>query len=164
MATIGVKLRVFVPKTVFDDARAVRNIQHVMTSKTGPELRKEFEKTIKSWDDRPNFQMEHYFGVRVLWVKVYTYSTVYRLVNAGARPHEIRPRKARLLRFQSQFKPKSRPRLIGSFAGGKSGDYVSARSVHHPGFEAREFDQEISEQYQDTFRKDIQDAISDALP
>lgn len=164
MAGIGVKIRVFVPKTVFNDAHAVQSIQHVMLQKTQPELRKEFEKTVRSWDNKPNWTFEHYFGVGILSVKVLTYSTQYRLVNTGAKPHPIRPRKARMLRFQNGYRAKSRPRLIGSFAGGKYGEFVTARAVHHPGFEAREFDKEIAEQYQDTFRKDIQDAITGALP
>lgn len=163
MATLGIKMRVFVPKSVFNDARMMGNIQHLMIQKTAPDLRREFEKTVRTWKDQPNFKTEHYSGVRVMWVKVYTYSTVYRLVNAGAAPHLIRPRRARMLRFQKNFRPKTRPRLIGSFAGGKFGDFISTPAVFHPGFEAREFDQTIAEEYQDTFAKDVQDVIKEGI-
>lgn len=164
MPTINIKMRVFVPKEVLNDAKVIRNIQHVMSSKTAQDLKREFAKTYRSWDRQPNFVQDHYFGSRVLWIKVFTYSTQYRLVNAGARPHEIRPRRGGLLRFQTGFRPKSRPRVIGSSGGGKFGDFISARVVHHPGHEAREFDAQIAEEYQETFAEDVQDAIKDALP
>lgn len=163
MATIGVKLRVFVPKEVMNIEAVNRAIQHTMVQKTIPDLKREFGKTVSTWSDKPGFQTDQYFGQNVMWVKVYTYSTHYRLVNAGARPHEIRPRRARLLRFQSEFRPKSRPKLIRSFAGGKSGGYVSTPSVQHPGFEAREFDTTIAEEYTKTFHDDIQKAVEEGI-
>jgi len=165
MPTIGVKIRVFVPKEVFNETKAYTQVSHVMTQKTGPDLRREFARTYRSWDHQPNFQQDHYFGVRVMWVKVFTYSQQYRLVNAGARPHSIFPKHAgRMLHFRTGYKPKTRPRLIGSFTGGKFGDYISTPMVHHPGFEGREFDQTIAEEYQETFRDDIQEAIKKGLP
>ncbi len=163
MATIGVKLRVFVPKEIFNNAQANRAIQHVMLQKTTREIRQEFNKTVTTWDDKPNFQSDHYFGTGVMWVKVYTYSTHYRLVNAGAAPHIIRPRRAKMLRFQTQYRAKSRPKLIRSFAGGKSGPYISTPAVSHPGFEAREFDKTIAEEYAQTFHDDIQNAINEGI-
>lgn len=164
MATLGIKMRVFVPKQVLDDARVSGNIQHAMIQKTAPDLRREFDKTTHSWDDQPTFKTDHFFGVQELRLRVYTDATHYRIVNVGAKPHIIRPRRAKMLRFQKGFRAKSRPRLIGSFAGGKFGDYISTPAVNHPGFEAREFDKTIAEDYQDTFAKDVQDAIKDALP
>lgn len=163
MPTIGVKIRVFVPREVLDSARVVHNIEHTMVQKTQPDIRRELEKTVRTWDHKPSWSLDHFFGVRAMWVKVYTDNVQYRLVNSGARPHEIRPRRAKMLRFQTGFRPKTRPRLIGSFAGGKFGSYISTPVVHHPGHEAREFDAQIAEEYQDTFKKDVQDAIKDAL-
>lgn len=163
MATLGVKIKVILPKAVFNDAKVRQAIEHTMVQKTGPDLRNEFEKTATTWKDQPTWKTQMYRGVGVLWIKVLTYSTTYRLVNAGARPHIIRPRHKKVLRFQTQFRAKSRPRVIGSFAGGKSGPYVSSLGVHHPGHEAREFDKEIAEQYQDIFRKDVQEAISEGI-
>lgn len=161
---ISVKIRVFVPKEVINMAAVARNIEHTMIQKTIPDLRDEFDKTTSTWNDRPSFRAEHYFGGNTKWVRVYTDAEHYRLVNTGAKPHLIRPRRARMLRFQTAFRPKTRPRTIRSFAGGKSGPYISTPLVHHPGHEAREFDKTIAEDYQDTFAKDIQDAIRDALP
>lgn len=40
------------------------------------------------------------------------------------------------------------------------GPYSAALSVDHRGFKAREFDQEIAEQYEDTFQNDMQDAVN----
>jgi hypothetical protein len=162
MPTLGIKMRVFAPKEVFDSSLAMRNIQHVMIQKTTRDLRREFEKTVRTWADKPNFPTQHYFGSSVLWVKVYTYSRHYCLVNAGAAPHMILPKKSRMLRFRTGYRAKSRARVVGSFAGGKFGNYISTEAVMHPGFEAREFDATIADEYQDTFVKDVQQAISDA--
>lgn len=166
MATIGIKMRVFVPKEVLNTARVFDNIQHTMIQKTIPDLKKEFQPTYRTWSQKnyPNFQGQSYFGVRVMWVKVFTYATTYRLVNAGAKPHIIQVRRSKLLRFQKGYARKTRPRILYSSVGGKFGDYISTPIVHHPGHEAREFDKEIAEQYQSTFEKDVQDAIKDALP
>lgn len=164
MSTIQIKMRVFVPKGILDSARVMANIKHTMIQNTMLDLRKEFAKTYSTWDHQPNFSQDEYWGTNVMWVKIFTYSIQYRLVNAGTAPHEIRPRRARMLRFQNGFRAKTRPRFIGSVAGGKFGNYVSRRAVHHPGFEAREFDSEIAESYFDTFAEDIQKAIKDAIP
>lgn len=163
MATIGVKIKVIIPKAVMDYGRVRDAIENTMATKTRSELRREFERTVRTWDHQPNWSSELYRGVRVMWVKVYTYSTQYRLVNAGAKPHIIRKRNAPLLRYQTGFRAKSRPRVVGSFAGGKYGSWRVANAVHHPGHEAREFDKEIAEEYQDTFRKDIQEAITEGI-
>lgn len=163
MATLGIKIRVFVPKAVLDFGTVRNQIESTMIHKTGPEIRKEFHRTVQTWNEQPNWKTEMYRGVGVMWVKVFTYSTVYRLVNSGAGPHPIYPRRKKLLRFQRGFKAKTRPRLIGSFAGGKSGPYFSSRGVKHPGHEAREFDKTIAEEYQDTFARDIQDAVSKGI-
>lgn len=161
MGSLGVKIKVILPKEVFNSEKVRQAIEHKMIRKTAPDLRTEFEKTVRTWKDQPTWKTETEFGVQILAVRVLTYSTTYRLVNAGARPHIIRPRHKKVLRFQTQFRAKSRPRVVGSFAGGKSGPYVSSLGVHHPGHEAREFDKEIAEQYQETFQKDVQEAISE---
>ena len=165
MPTIGVKLRVFVPKTVFNMPRVQQEIQHVMLTKTRMDLRRELWRGCRSWKHQPNWQMPHYFGVRVMWVKVFTYSTQYRLVNAGTtkKDYPIVPRRKNMLRFQTQFRPKTRPRLLGSFVGGKFGPYISTLAVIHPGFEAREFDKTVAEEYQKNFTNDIQRAINEGI-
>jgi len=55
----------------------------------------------------------------------------------GTKPHIIRPKRARALRFRSGYKSGSRP---GTFVTGRSsysGGWVSAQIVHHPGTKAR---------------------------
>lgn len=164
VATINVKLRVFVPREVIHLSSVFTNIQHVMIQKTQQDLRRELQKTVRTWDNQPNWTLENYFGVQVLWVKVFTYSTQYRLVNTGAKRHPILPRNGKMLRFRTGYKAKTSARLIGSVAGGKFGPYRSTPIVpDHPGFEAREFDKTIAEDYQETFQNDIQEAIKDAI-
>jgi len=166
MPTINFKIRAIIPKEILNDAQVRRNIEHTMTQKTGPDLRREFDKTHRSWDHHPNFKQEHYFGVRVLWVKVFTYSQIYRMVNSGTKPHPIFPKRpGGMLRFRNGYKAKTRPRLIGSVTGGKFGEYKSHLAVNHPGIkEPREFDKTIAEEYEETFLEDVQKAIKDALP
>jgi len=85
----------------------------------------------------------------------------YALVNAGARPHVIRPRHARILKFQRGYRAATRPRVIGSHAAARYGPVVTAQAVHHPGFEAREFDETIAKEYAPRFREDMRRALDE---
>lgn len=170
---IRVKMRVRVPKEILNSAKVVKEISHTMSTKTGPELRKQFDKTIEGWDTTPqahhqmgpvNFQNHYFFGTQVLRAEVFTYSKKYALVNEGSPAHIITPRRGGMLRFRTGYRAATRPRIIGSSSPSRFGNYISAQIVHHPGFEARKFDETIAEAYAPQFEQDMQDAIKRATP
>jgi hypothetical protein len=151
-----------VPEIILDSSSIRSEIKSKMRSKTGPEIRDEFEKTVEGWDNAPNFNVTVYDSVNSIITHVFPSgagTTQYERVNEGAPPHRITPRRRGMLRFQTGYRPATSPRVIGSRAKSRFGNFISTPSVNHPGFEARKFDETIAEAYADTFAEDMQEAI-----
>lgn len=159
---VSVQITVTVPDSLINDSQVRAEIERVLRNQTGPELRREFDKTTEGWDNRPSFTQKFASRNDYLSVTVYTTQDQYAIVNYGSPPHTIAPRRSGLLRFQTGYSAATKPRIISSRAKRRSGPYVSAHLVHHPGFEAREFDVTIAEQMTPRFEQDIQDAIGRA--
>lgn len=160
---ISMRVKVTIPELVIDSALVRNAIQRKMETKTGPDLQKEFRKTVDGWSNPPPFNPHVYHGTSLRTV-VYTESERYIFVNNGTSAHRITPKGARgLLRFQPGYRAATKPGVIGSSRPSRFGEHVTSRGVYHPGVEARNFDQVIAEEYADTFVEDIQDAISMAV-
>lgn len=166
---VSIQMKVTVPKKVISVESVMREIRHTMTTKTARELRDLFEKTTEGWSNTMNpssgfgevrWNTKTQFGSMKNSVTVFTTSEKYAIVNEGAPPHVIVPRRARMLKFRTGYRAATRPRVIGSRAASRFGELVSAQAVNHPGFEARAFDETIAEEYLPTFERDIQDAIA----
>lgn len=157
---ISIRVSVKIPELVINSKLVQHAIERKMQTKTGPDLQKEFKKTVEGWSNPPPFNPHVYHG-RDLRTVVYTESERYGWVNFGTDAHRITPKNVRgLLRFQPGYRAATRPGVIGSSRPSRFGDHVSSRGVFHPGVEARNFDQMIAEGYADTFVEDIQEAIS----
>jgi hypothetical protein len=123
----------------------------------------DFQATIAAWKQGPVFTIDaaqidgnDYVG------SVWTDNEIYGYVNNGTSPHDIRPVKAKKLHFLSGYAPKTYRRVLGSQQGGPYGADVFASAVHHPGSEARQFDQVIVEKRQSDFEAIINAALSQA--
>ena len=112
-------------------------------------IRDDFKATVRTWRTNVRFSK---VGPRrlggVLAVDVFTENEIYFYVEAGTKAHIIRPRTARALRFQTGYKAKTRPGVIGSRGGGPRGPFVTARSVRHPGTQPRNFSKVIAKRRQ----------------
>lgn len=166
---VSIRLKVTVPKEKFTDKRWVEEVVSTMRRKTGPELRFEFQRTVNTWDKKPFFAIHQEVGSQRISTSVHTFNDIYALVNAGSPSHVIYPKWTRtggigrgFLRFRSGYASKTKAGSTRSFVGGPFGDFVSARVVHHPGFEARRFDQLIADDYLPTFERDMQEAFKRA--
>ena len=107
-----------------------------------------FLKTIETWDNKPVFEKSLTVSPNSIIGQVWTNDNVYHILDGGAKRHSIVPKKKKFLSFQSGFTPKTKPRWIGSQAGGKFGEWAHRKSVDHPGIEAREFAKTIAEETQ----------------
>jgi len=95
----------------------------------------DYKKTTKTWNHKPNF-----LSVRAKsTITIFTNDEIYEYVSEGTKAHLIFPKNAKALRFSSKFRAKTRPRVIGSGQGSKSGKVVYSQGVIHPGTKAREF-------------------------
>jgi hypothetical protein len=122
--------------------QSIRNAMRVALASA----QRDFLSTVSTWSHKPSFRTEepHSEGHAIVG-SVSTRDEVYATVNAGAKPHVIRPRRARKLRFQRGYRAKTRPRTLASYAGGPYGPEVCTEVVHHPGFEPRAFSETVAE-------------------
>lgn len=162
-----IRISVKVPEFVLNSSYVRFEIRQKMRGKTGPDLRKEFKRTVEGWETSPDFAATVYDGGYTSVVcHVFPQgigTAQYVRVNEGSPAHLITSKSARgRLRFQTGYRPATRPRVIGSRSKGRFGDFVMKAAVQHPGFEGRKFDEVIAEEYYDIFAEDMQDAIKAA--
>lgn len=148
--------------------RVRQEIISAQNTKTKPALQRLFGRTVDGWDHPPIFSGRRVDTASQLGVRVEATgpnADQYALVNGGARKHPIRPRRARLLRFQPGYTAGTRVRSLSSRHYVRSGGFVTAREIpRHPGFAAREFDQTVADEHQPDFERDMQQAIKDGTP
>lgn len=164
---IKIKMRVRVPKELLSSAKVVDEIARAQRQQTAPELKKLFKQTVDGWKTPPDFSQTQAIGPNRISISVFTSGPnagKYALVNEGSPPHIIRPRRGGMLRFQTGYRAGTRPRMLSSRAYQRFGNYISTGIVHHPGFDARKFDETVAEEHGPQFEKDMQDAIKRAAP
>lgn len=127
--------------------------------RAGQELKQDFEKTTRTWSTNVRFEVRvHSRGVTVT-----TRNAIWRYVDAGTRPHIIRPRRARILAFRAGYTPKTRVGSIIAGAGGPTGPRVVARQVQHPGTKARGFSRRLRAKWKTRWPEMVKRAIAEAL-
>ena len=144
------------PKPLKEDAFRLEFL--TMMHEMEREIKKDFKETTKTWDTNVEF-------VSIISLKggpsvlVGTDNEIYRMVNDGTKAHDIAPKGKKRLAYQVQFVPKTAPGVIGSKAGGKSGNYTYRGLVHHPGFKARAFDKVITKKWTPRFKRRAEEAM-----
>lgn len=149
-------MRVIMPKSPLLDARAIRRALENTLTGAARSVKVDFDVTTQTWRERPRFKITRQPMRRV----VSTDSKTYLYVTRGTKPHVIRAKHAPFLAFQAPgFRPKTRPRYIGSNKGAEGEAWVRARRVRHPGTKAREFEQVIGQKWQKQLPALLQRAI-----
>jgi hypothetical protein len=121
---------------------------------------KDYQKTTATWTHKIVFESGIRFPQGSPGVYVETTDKIYGYVTYGTKPHVITAKRpGGVLAFKSGYNAKTTPRVIGSQAGGAFGETVFARSVQHPGTEAREFHETIHAKWVDLFAEHMQDAL-----
>lgn len=157
-----IEITVTVPKEIVNTEKVRQAIIDAQNRKTKPGLVRLFGRTVDGWDHKPQFLARRIDTASQLGIRVYPggpNAAQYAMVNQGARSHIIRPRRARMLRFQPGYRAGTKPRSLSSRHYVRSGGLITTGLVHHPGFEAREFTQTIADEHQSQFEQDMQDAI-----
>jgi hypothetical protein len=129
----------------------------------------EFGKTYATWSEasKPHFTRYFRYEGNTIWGRTQTDSKIYRYVNDGTDPHRI-PKEGTtaLLVFpwagKGSYRPKTRPRVIGSTAGGPTGPLVAFPHVQHPGTDPRHFDEEVEKTTKPKFITNMNRAMSEA--
>jgi hypothetical protein len=108
-------------------------------------IKVDFDHTTQTWKERPSFFIKTIPNGR----RIYTDNFVYMLLDRGTKAHKISARNAKTLAFfAGGFRAKSRPGWIGSNKGSAaSKNFITPKSVNHPGFPAREYEGTIKEKW-----------------
>jgi len=80
-----------------------------------------------------------------------TDNPIYGYVDLGTKPHIIRAKRAKYLRFRGGYSPRTQPNKLASGASSRSGSWVQKQVVHHPGNKPRNFSQIIQLKWQTEF-------------
>jgi hypothetical protein len=154
-------LRSITPKgKIFDLSQFDRQMSNALNDVIQT-AKRDFEKTVATWSNKPQFDVRRASAAK-LEAKVSTTHEIFTYVVRGTKPHTITARRAPALRFQTGFTSKTMPRKITSRRGGRSGPMVSAKTVYHPGTEARDFDIVIAEKLKPVLVKEVRNAIKRA--
>lgn len=128
--------------------------------KEGTAIKHEYEKTVATWKQKPEFRrlsVSLRGGLAV--IAVGTGDVVYKFVDEGTTAHKIVPKNRPFLAYQTVFVPKTKPNVIASNAGGKSGPWTRRKEVWHPGNAPRNFSNIIQKNRAAPFEKAMQAAM-----
>lgn len=127
-------------------------------------IKHDFERTTNGWRTDVKFTIQKAkTSANGITGSAGTDNKIYGYVNDGTRPHIIRPKRAKALRFRSGYRPKTRFRTLISVSGaGAYGPYAYAQVVHHPGTKPREFDYTIADMRQHDYEKACRAVITKA--
>lgn len=146
-----------------------REVEKTLDKEVRPTLIKKFRDVIGDWEHKPNFRSKKKVtpsSVEVLINVVGSNARIWAFVSRGTTGgYQIPknpPAKSRdgLLHYQAVYDARTKPRGQYSLGSGqKSGDWVSRRTVTHPGVKAREFEEVIAEQYKREFSRIMENAM-----
>jgi hypothetical protein len=128
-------------------------------------VRLDFLKTTATWKRKPEFSNILTVSNTMIRFLVETSDEIYGYVDKGTRPHVIEgnPVLSFMWGGKGSYKAKTRVRVLGSSGGGSSGDRVAFASVQHPGFEGRQFEDEILKKHEPLLWTRINRAFKNAI-
>lgn len=160
-----ITINVSIPQVSFASKRWLESIASKQRAKSLPVLRKLFKETVNGWSQKPDFGWAQTKSADEISIRVYPtgqYSEIWKLVNAGSPPHSIFPKKqGGVLAFRPGYRSATRPGQLRSGRKYRSGPYRLARSVNHPGFEARKFTELIAQEFAENYAMDMQEAVTE---
>ena len=100
----------------------------------------ELKKSTQSWQTKVKFSHKTRALKDGFEAEILVDNQIWFYVSLGTAPHKITAKSPdRPMIFQTGYKAKTNPNLLGSKPGGSYGPYIAAYHVHHPGIEARNF-------------------------
>jgi hypothetical protein len=146
-------------------------IAHTMDAEVKTDLLAYFERVTKSWRNAQTFKATRKITKEQMTVSVKPVGAsakIWEYVSQGTRPHIIRPKNKRALRFEwggyGSYKPKTTTsggyQGPGVVVGGKT---VFRMEVKHPGNKARNFERHIARWYAPQFRRTMDAAVKRGL-
>ena len=163
---VSVSVKVSLPKSdAFQSKKWLEEISRVQRQTSVPRLKKLFQQTVFGWSaaKKPDFGWAQQRTSDEMSISIYPTGAAagtWELVNAGSPAHIISPRRGGFLRFRPGYRSATTAGSIQSRRAYRSGQFVGARIVHHPGFEARKFTELIAQEYENPYMNDMQGALN----
>ena len=105
MATI--RMKPIIPKNI--NKRALFDELEKEMKAIQKEVAKDFDSTVKTWDNQPKFDKEFESSKSRIRIFVGTGDAIYGYVSEGTKPHRIMPKRGKVLRFQGTYTAKTAP-------------------------------------------------------
>lgn len=160
-----IEVKVSLPTRKFAQKKWLESIASKQRAKSLPALRKLFRETVNGWANKPDFGWAQTKTGESISLRVYPtgqYADIWNLVNKGSPPHMIEPKEnGGLLRFRPGYRAATRPGQLRSGRKYRSGQYVNARRVNHPGFEPRRFTEMIAQEFAEKYAMEMQEAVTE---
>jgi len=160
-----IEIKVTLPKVQFARKKWLDSIASKQRAKSLPALRKLFRETVNGWANKPDFGWSQTKSAEVVSIRVYPtgqYSDIWNLLNEGSPAHPIEPKEnGGILRFRPGYRAATRPGSLRSGRKYRSGPYVNARRVAHPGFEPRRFTELIAQEFAEKYAMEMQEAVTE---
>lgn len=128
--------------------------------KTANLVQSDLQSTTRTWKHKPAFFITVSTQGADYVIAAGTNDKIYGYVDAGTKPHVIKPKRSKYLRFSSGYRAKTRVGIIGSQEGGSFGGDVYRQSVRHPGFPGRKFIVSIQKRRQKTLEQETSQAVA----
>lgn len=123
----------------------------------------ELKKTVGSWQNKPTFA--HAISLAGGNISVLTGpeggkpADIWNWIDKGTKRRVITAKRAPYLKFRRNYSAATSPGCFGSYPSGSYGDWVSKKSVIHPGIKARLWSETLQEKRQKIFAQAVIKAV-----
>lgn len=158
------KVKAIIPPK-FQSEAVMKTLRSEM-EKYAPFIKKDFERLVQPWEgDKPKFvpvlkvkSSQIVIEIRVTGSKLA--KNKFMWLNLGTKPHIIKAKRAKYLRFQTGYQPGSKPnQTFTSKPKQADGAFVQKKQVHHPGFPARNWSKLLVDAHQKPFERWMEAAM-----
>jgi hypothetical protein len=153
------RLTAITPKHLPSTAEYMKALENSV-DQTGNLILRDLQSTVRTWKTKVSFYVVIHKSGGEYAVIAGTNNLIYLFVDHGTKAHPIKPKRSKYLAFQSGYRAKTRPNIIGSQDGGAFGDTIFSKGVKHPGTKRRNFILRIAKRRQVTMRQIGQQAIA----
>lgn len=158
---VSIRLKVDLPKGKFSTKGWRDEIARVQRQTSVPRLRKLFQQTVFGWSTKPTFGWTQTRSADEMTILMYPQgegADIWEMLNEGVPAHPISLRSG-FLRFRPGYRASTTPGVLKSRRSYRSGPFVYARRVAHPGIQPRRFTETIMDAYRNPFMAEMQSAI-----
>lgn len=129
-----------------------RKVLRESFKEAGQSVTDQLAKTTSTWKEPPTFDVR----VSGNTLEITTAHKIFNILNEGAPPHDIKPKRKKRLAFQwagrGSYQPKSKPGSLRSYVGMagtkvRAGPLVRPFMVRHPGIKARRWDIPLADRF-----------------